>query len=164
MKSLFHLIIIFCFPIYGFAQKQATVNITGKIIDANNSTPLSYATVQLIRVNDDSLIDGIIADDNGAFILKGVDGEYYILIDFIGYEQFKMPNIKIEAHQKDYNVGIISLVMSAQNLDEVVIRAEKSIMEIAFDKKIFNVSKDLSNIGGSAIDILNNIPSVMVDG
>ncbi len=164
MKSLFHLIIIFCFPIYGFAQKQATINITGKIIDVNNSTPLSYATVQLMRTDDDLLIDGIISDDKGEFILKGVYGEYYILVDFIGYEQFKMPNFKIEAHQKDYNVGIMSLVMSAQNLDEVVIKAEKSIMEIAFDKKIFNVSKDMGNAGGSAIDILNNIPSVMVDG
>ena len=52
---------------------------------------------------------------------------------------------------------------SAKTLDEVTVQAEKSTMELALDKKIFNVGKDLANAGGTAADILTNIPSVAVD-
>jgi outer membrane receptor for ferrienterochelin and colicin len=36
-------------------------------------------------------------------------------------------------------------------------------MQFSLDKKIFNVGKDLANAGGSASDVLTNIPSVSVD-
>ena len=62
-----------------------------------------------------------------------------------------------------YDFGTIKLTSSANTLDEVVVQAEKSTMELSLDKKIFNVGKDLSNKGGSATDILSNIPSVSVD-
>jgi len=55
------------------------------------------------------------------------------------------------------------LAASSSTLDEVVVQAEKSTMVLALDKKIFNVGKDLSNAGGSASDILSNIPSISVD-
>ena len=48
-------------------------------------------------------------------------------------------------------------------LEEVIIQAERSSMQLSLDKKVFNVGLDLANAGGSAADILTNIPSVSVD-
>ena len=49
------------------------------------------------------------------------------------------------------------------NLDEVVIIAEKSTVDIRLDKRIYNVGKDMTVKGGSASDVLDNVPSVNVD-
>jgi hypothetical protein len=57
-----------------------------------------------------------------------------------------------------YQLGV-----SSNTLDEVVVQAEKSSVELSLDKRIFNVGKDLANAGGNATEILSNIPSVSVD-
>lgn len=50
-----------------------------------------------------------------------------------------------------------------KNIDEVTIRAEKSQIEFKTDKRVFNVGQDLISAGGSALDVLNNVPSVEVN-
>jgi len=87
----------------------------------------------------------------------------YAVIDFIGYKQLKFENFIITPEQSTYDIGIIKLILATTSLEEVVVQAEKSTMELSLDKKIFNVGKDLGNAGGSATEILNNIPSVTVD-
>lgn len=143
-----------------FAQK----GITGKIIDNQSKQPLSYATVQIYNSADEALITGGITDDKGIFQITSKTGEFYAIIDFIGYQSYKTDNFKIIDAKKNYDLGEIALKVAAATLDEVVVQAEKSTMEFALDKRIFNVGKDLGNTGGSAVEILNNIPSVLVDG
>lgn len=158
MKKILQLILILLLT-SPLAYTQVTI--TGKIMDDQSSAPLGYATIQLIKTADDALVGGALSEENGQFSLEASAGEYYLLLDFMGYQQLKTEAFTIA--NKDYDVGLIKLASQASTLDEVVVQAEKSTMEIGLDKRIFNVGKDLGNAGGSAIEILNNIPSVTVD-
>lgn len=155
-KSLRLLFALLLLAQFTFAQ----VKITGTVVDQQSGQALSYATIQLMQSADDALVSGGLTDDEGRFTIETRAGEYYLVLDFMGYQQ-----LKTEAFTpgKNYDAGVLQMASSVSTLDEVVVQAEKSSMEMALDKRIFNVGKDLGNAGGSAIEILNNIPSVTVD-
>lgn len=163
MKKIYFLLLFSITSFIIFAQSGNKVVIKGKIIDAQTETPLSYATIQIYNNIDNKLLTGDISGDDGQFNIETTSGEMYALIDFIGYKQLKSANFVITSEQTSYDIGIIKLASASTSLKEVVVQAEKSTMELSLDKRIFNVGKDLGNAGGSATEILNNIPSVTVD-
>ncbi|MFT6810379.1 MAG: ferric enterobactin receptor [Saprospiraceae bacterium] len=144
-------------------QSQIHV-LTGIIIDDQSEVSLSYATVQVHRIAGDILSGGGVSIDDGSFNIEIASGSYYAIVDYIGYEQLKIEAFTIDDNSGNLvDLGILRMSVSSATLDEVVVTAEQSTMEFALDKKIFNVGKDLGNAGGSAIELLNNIPSVIVD-
>lgn len=147
-----------------FAQNAKPAVLKGKVVDARTAAPLSYATVQIFKRADEALLGGGITDDDGLFTIEAQAGDLYALIDFMGYRQLKTADFSIPSGQTSYDLGIIKLESLVNTLDEVVVQAEKSTLELSLDKKVFNVGKDLGNAGGSAIEILSNIPSVTIDG
>lgn len=148
----------------GFGQNPKLASIKGKIIEAQSKTPLAYAAVRILKNSDSTLVSGGISDEKGQFSLEAPYGDYHAVVEFLGYQPIKIPSFSVSAGKNSLDLGTISLSASAQNLQEVVVQGEKSSMELALDKKIFNVGKDLANAGGTASDILSNIPSVSVDG
>ncbi len=68
-------------------------------------------------------------------------------------------NMGVKAQQDTAFRGVLGV----DTLGEVIVIGEKSSMQLALDKRIFNVGKDLANAGGSALDILMNIPAMSVD-
>jgi outer membrane receptor protein involved in Fe transport len=146
------------------AQTAKTAQIKGKIIEAQTKAPLAYAEVRILKNTDSTLVTGGISDDKGQVSLQVPYGQYYAVVEFLGYQAIKISNLVLSAEKTTLDLGQISLSASAQNLQEVVVQAEKSSMELTLDKKIFNVGKDLANAGGTASDILSNVPSVSVDG
>ena len=156
--------IVFALLFLNFTFLQAQKGLVkGKIIDAQSSVPLSYASIRVFKNADSSLMTGAITDDKGLFSMQTPVGQFYAILDFMGYKALKTAPFTISKEQMVYDFGTVKLTSSANTLDEVVVQAEKSTMELSLDKKIFNVGKDLSNKGGSATDILSNIPSVSVD-
>ncbi len=148
----------------GFGQNTKPANIKGKIIEAQSKAPLAYAAIRILKNSDSTLVSGGISDEKGQFSLDAPYGDYHAVVEFLGYQVIKIPSFSVSAGKNSLDLGTISLSASAQNLQEVVVQGEKSSMELALDKKIFNVGKDLANAGGTASDILSNIPSVSVDG
>ena len=144
-----------------FSQKPETpkITITGLIIDSNTKEPLEYATVVLNDVKTKQLSGGI-TDENGNFNIKANLGTYDISFEFISFKTVTIPNKVID---KSLDFGTIKLSEGSNTLDEVVIIAEKSTVEIRLDKRIYNVGKDMTVRGGSASDVLDNVPSVDVD-
>jgi outer membrane receptor protein involved in Fe transport len=145
------------------AQNNGKLKVTGKIIDGASNAPLGYASIRLFKTTDSSFVSGAITDETGGFIVDISAGTYYALSEFIGYKPQYTTNIKVSAANSPLNLGAIKVAASARTLDEVTVQAEKSSMELSLDKKIFNVGKDLANAGGTAVDILTNVPSVAVD-
>lgn len=159
-----HLLTAFFFICAGAnAQDPDKGIIKGKIVDSLTGAPVSFATIRIFNADDKKLINGDISHDAGDFSLPAAFGKYYAEIDFMGYESHKTVTIEISKGNPEVNLGTIKLTTSVNELDEVVVQAEKSTMELSLDRKIFNVGKDLANAGGSANDILMNIPSVSVD-
>lgn len=137
--------------------------VTGKIIDSDSKLPLEFATVTLMNAADSSIITGGITDGAGGFSIESRPGDYLVKIEFISYQSQYRDNIKLGKNNPKVDLGTIALSPDANLLNTVEVRADKSQLNIALDKKVFNVGKDLANRGGSATDILDNVPSVNVD-
>ena len=162
MKKTNLFFIIFTLTFFSvFSQKPQNdqFSITGKIIDSNTKEPLEYATV-ILNNQETKQLSGGITDENGNFNIKINTGTYDISFEFISFKTIKISNKIINS---SINFGTIKLSEDADELDEIVIIAEKSTVEIRLDKRIYNVGKDMTVRGGSASDVLDNVPSVDVD-
>ncbi len=144
-----------------FAQNAATI--TGKLIDSVSSIPLAFATVQVFDRNNKKLVEGKVVSETGGFSILLPFGAYYAVMEFTGYSAFTTNEFVLSIQNSKHDLGIVRLASKTTVLHGVVVQAEKSYMQLSLDKKIFNVGKDLANAGGSASDILTNIPSVSVD-
>ncbi len=138
--------------------------IKGKVIDSKTKLPVEYANISLFSYRDSSLKSGTITNTEGIFTLDNLHyGMYYLKVNFIGYESKLIPNIKVTPKSPTVFLGTIIYEPSVNQLDEVTVSDSKSLVEYKLDKKIVNVEQDLSSIGGNAIDVLKNVPSVQVD-
>ncbi len=146
-----------------FAQTGGKAQVKGKIIDALTNEPLSFASIRISNSTDNKLITGNITNEKGEFSIPAPYGSFIAEIEYMGYKNLKTANFSLSKDNSIHDFGSIKLESSANALKEVVVQAEKSTMEMKLDKRVFNVGKDLANAGGSASDILTNIPSVSVD-
>ena len=156
------LFICFFISISTFSQrvkKSDQISITGKVVDSKTNQALEYATIVLKNVTNQKISGGI-TDEKGTFNIKTTKGTYEISVEFISFKSKKYPKQNIS---KNLNLGTIKLSENTSSLDEVVIIAEKTTVDIRLDKKVFNIGKDLSIRGGNASDVLGNVPSVQVD-
>ncbi|WP_298781533.1 TonB-dependent receptor [uncultured Polaribacter sp.] len=145
-----------------FSQKKSSssnISITGKVIDANTNQPLEYATI-ILKNTKNLKVSGGITDINGNFNIKTPKGTYEIRVEFISFKTKEFPSQKIISNK---NFGTIKLQEDSDSLNEIVVIAEKSSVDIRLDKKIYNVGKDMTVKGGTASDVLDNVPSVDVD-
>ena len=158
--SLFFLVFTFTIlNVFGQKPQNNQLSIVGKIIDSNTKEPLEYATIVLKNQKTKQLSGGI-TDEKGNFNISVNPGTYDISFEFISFKTQEIPNKIINS---TLNFGTIELSEDTDKLDEIVIIAEKSTVEIRLDKRIYNVGKDMTVKGGSASDVLDNVPSVDVD-
>ena len=141
-----------------------TTKLSGKLIDAENNKPIAYASVVLYAAKDSSLISGSISSGDGTFSIEGFDfGKYYLIVKFVGYKRYTVNDIHINPKQMQKHLGELVIERASQNLSEVEVVAEQTTVEYKIDRKVVNVGKDISAKGGTAIEALENVPSVTVD-
>ncbi|MEK9603755.1 MAG: TonB-dependent receptor [Flavobacteriaceae bacterium] len=140
--------------------QQNTFEIKGIVIDQESQQPIPYATVVLGDKSSLQPITGVTTAEDGSFSVLSSTKEIYLEISFIGYQTIKREDI--QTGQKIVDVGKILLSEQSQMLNEVEVRGEKSTTEFKLDKRVFNVGKDLSSSGASALEVLDNVPSVTV--
>ena len=158
ISKLFLLNLLF-FPLFVFSQ-SVDVTLRGKVIEKDSGEPLEYATLVLKSISVPSQITGGITDMNGVFEVSVPKGSYRASIEYIGFKEFLIPQTVFNA---SLDLGTIALEISADQLDEIELVAEKTTVEVRLDKKVYNVGKDLTNSGATVSDALGNIPSVTVD-
>ena len=146
-----------------FSQTTGKAIVKGKVQDSLTAAPLGFASIRIFDSGAKKLVNGNITSESGEFSVDVPYGRYYAEIEFMGYNPFTTPEFSLSSQRAEHNFGILTLSPSVSTLEEVIVQAEKSSMELSLDKKIFNVGKDLANAGGTATDILMNIPSVQVD-
>ncbi len=135
--------------------------IEGQVQDASTREPLQYATISVFSQQDSALLTGGITNDQGVFYLEVPDQSIYLNVGYLGYLTHKIDELTFE--DGIASLGIIDVKPDEQVLKEVVVSAEKSQVTYELDKRVFNVGKDLSSAGGSAMDVLVNVPSVDVN-
>ncbi|MCC8094602.1 MAG: carboxypeptidase-like regulatory domain-containing protein [Tannerellaceae bacterium] len=146
------------------SANQASGSIRGKVVDANTSEPLEFVNVVLREKGVANAIPmGNITDLDGNFNIPNVPLESYILqISFIGYGTYEQ-DVVLSTGRSNINLQVIYLSEDTQTLNEVQVVGMRSQMRFEIDKKVFNVDQNIASTGGSASDILENIPSIEVD-
>lgn len=144
---------------------SAQNKLKAEIYDANKSLPVEYANLKLYSISDSAVIVGGFSDEKGTVKIDDVpNGEHYVIITAFGYDDYVIESVVINERKNRYDLGKLFISQeSSQALDEVEIRAEKEVIRTSFDKRVYSTEDDMTSQGGSATDILNNIPSVEVD-
>lgn len=144
----------------------SNITIRGKVIDKTTKIPLQFGTITLYNLKDSLVLTGNISDEQGTFLIKTQHKNFFIKIEFIAYQALIIDTIEFSNTHNQIDLGLIELVTNTNMMAEVEIRAEKSSVMMNLDKRVFNVGKDLTSTGGTAEDVLRNVPgiSVGIDG
>ena len=142
---------------------MAQGSVRGKIVDSATGEPVEFVNVVVNTKSDGKMAGGTITDEGGAFRIDGLKyGSYVLTVSYIGYRnvtrEFTLSQTAKSAHYKQ-----IALEEDSNVLNEVEVTGIRSQMKFEIDKKVFNVDQAIAATGGSASDILQNIPSVEVD-
>ncbi|MDX2045710.1 MAG: outer membrane beta-barrel family protein [Chitinophagaceae bacterium] len=153
--------------------------IFGKVVDEKNTKGIEAASVQLYLKSKDKaetaaqekLVSGMLTAKNGDFRLENlpVADSFRLLITAIGYKSAEtiivftaQPGRRGEPGVGEKDLGNIKLQIDAEVLQSVVVTAQRPALQMGIDRRVFNVEKSLVATGGTAIDVMKNIPSVTV--
>ena len=142
-------------------KMPAIGHVYGKIIDARTKEAVPFVSIAIYK--KDSLVGGCLAGNNGEFSLENLAfGSFNLKVSFIGFKTFQK-GIIITPQNIEQDIGNIKLETEETLLKSVEIVTDKSASEISIDRKVFNVDKDITVKGGTATDVMKNIPSVTLD-
>ncbi len=137
--------------------------IIGKVL-TENGTPIEYANIIIYKSDDSSLVTGGISKNDGSFEITDIpNGKYYLIANFIGFNKKMIDNIIIFPNDLTYNTGEIKLSISKTAIESVEVVADRARVEYKIDKKVVNVSQEVAASGGTAVEVLEGVPSVKVD-
>lgn len=152
------LLFSFFFSLSVYAQSQ--IEVTGKVLDASSRSPLEFTTVIFID-SEGTMVSGGITNQNGEFNIKVPAGTYTVRYEFLSFKTKDIENQVISKGNRE--LAPVYLEEDSAVLNEVVIRAETTEVQINLDKKVYNIGKDLTTSGATISDVLDNVPSVSVD-
>lgn len=159
----------------------------GKVIEAKSGKPIEYASVQLLQNKMDTVtkkrketvVAGMLTKANGEFSLENISimGQSKLKITVVGYKSFEQ-TVSFDIKMNGGNNGDMSAMMGAldKDLGNVKIELDEKLLEnvtvtassnpglrLGIDRKVFNVDKNIVSAGGTAVDVMKNVPSVSVD-
>lgn len=136
----------------------------GKIMDPSLKSAIAYANIALYSANDKKLISGAISKEDGTFLIDKIsNGDYYLVVKFIGYNTYTSTNYTISNTSLKVKLPLIELKVSSENIEEVEVVAQQRAIVYKMDKKIIDAESYSSAAGGTAVNILENVPSIAVD-
>ncbi len=160
LRILFVSIFIF-FSVNIFAQKGI---VSGRVIDSENSQPLEYASVAIYGAADSILINGTITGNSGNFkIEKLPSGVFYIRIQFLGHETFQTRSFEVLS-EGETKLGDLKILHSAQMMEEISVSGSRANASNKLEKQTYSSAQFETAKGGTAIDVLKNMPSIAVNG
>lgn len=138
--------------------------ISGYIYEKDSKQPIEFANVVIYSIRDSSLVTGGITDKNGFFSIDRIKyGKFFVEINFIGYAKHTIPQISIKPDKKNIDLGKIYLVINAEMLAEVSVEAEVNQVDYKLDRKVININQDILSSGATAVEALENVPSITTD-
>jgi outer membrane receptor protein involved in Fe transport len=155
----------------------------GKVVDAKTNKGIEAVSIQLIqnkfdtvtKKRKDTVISGMLTSKSGDFSLENLPimGNFKLKITAIGYKTieqkvaFEMKFGQGDMSQAlagiDKDLGNIKIEADAQVLESVTVTGSKALVTSSIDRKVFNVEKNLTSAGGTAVDVMRNVPSLNVD-
>ena len=137
-------------------------SVKGKVLDKQTNEALQYVNIRVAEAFSGKLVKGGITDAAGSFHINGLSyGQYKLQVTFVGYKTVER-KFAVSAEKKQAHFSMVYLSEDQQTLKEVQVTGQRSQMKLEVDRKTFSVDQVLAAAGGSASDLLENIPSVEV--
>lgn len=141
---------------------SAQTQVNGLVID-NSGVPLTYANIMLFSAVDSAFVKGEVAGEDGRFEFSGLKpGSFYCQVSMVGLSAKVTPAFEVNDQIGSLDLGTIVLSES-QDLEEVVVTANKAMIEVRADKLVFNVANSPAASGTNGLDLLAKAPGVTVD-
>ena len=135
--------------------------INGNLTDAK-SDPVIFANIALYNGSDSTLIKVEPSNEDGLFTFNNIDyGRYFMKISYVGFHDFIINEVNVDKPQ--INLGRLTLAESAKELQEVVVSAQRRIVEVYSDRMVFNVQGTINSAGDNGLDLLRKAPGVLLD-
>jgi iron complex outermembrane receptor protein len=166
LKRLFpYFFVVITLFLFSFRAKCAEKGIIrGKVVEEVGALPIPFAIISVFESGSEQPLTATQSDENGYFKLINLKpGTYKIKISYIGFATLFVNEIIITEKDFDKNVGNLKLSSEQSNLNEVVINAQKPLVEFGADIITYNVGSSVLAEGSTATDVLKNVPMVQVD-
>lgn len=153
------LFFILC-PLLLIAQQG---KIEAVVVDEETNEPIIGASAALLQQSNQTYIDGAQSDLEGKLVFSDIDfGTYVIRVTYVGKEDLVIKNVTLSS-QQPVKLGQVSMINDGKLIEEVVVEGRTPDMRLGIDKKVFDVSQSLISVGGSASELLENVPTLDVD-
>ncbi len=150
------------FSFVSFAQVKSG-KVAGTVIDGSAKT-IESATITLLRAKDSSVAKMSVADKTGKFVFEGVhDGKYIVSISAVGHEKGYSETFEINSANTSVILKTIELIPQAKTIGAVVVSSKKPLIEQKIDRTIVNVEASITDVGNSALEVLEKSPGISVD-
>ena len=138
---------------------QSTFQVSGKIVDGNNEG-FPFANVLLLRTSDSTLVKGSLTNEEGAYLLESIpSGSYYLQSSFLGFQP-----ISSREFQLSEDIEIPALILQeGETLGEVIVTAKKPLFTQKVDRLVINVENSIVSSGGTALEVLERSPGVVIN-
>lgn len=147
-----------------FRNMPAICKVIGTLQDSLTKAGLEFTSVAVLKARDSAIVGGALTNGKGQFSIEALQpGRYFLRISAIGYRKMDSKPFMLNPIDPTKDFGIVYVASSQKNLKEVEIQGERADYVNSLDKKIYNVERDLVSTGGTASDVLRNVPSVNVD-
>ncbi|MET4137770.1 TonB-dependent receptor [Pedobacter sp. UYP1] len=154
-------ILFLLLPILGSAQQISKVTISGTINDSKTKVTIPFGNIQLKTIKDSTLIAEKVTDVYGQFKLTDItSGKYMLTVSYMGYKKMELP-VLVGMLSAFLDLGNLDLEEDAQALNEIKIFSNQVIgISNKMDKKTFSVADNMSQEGGSVLQVMKNLPGV----
>ena len=163
MRNLLTLLVTILTLSISAQAQRGTGKVSGQVIDGNTKT-IESATITLLRVKDSSVAKISAANREGKFVFENVsEGQYIVSITAVGHTKGFSEVFEITSANSNVTLKTIELVPLAKNLTGVTVAAKKPLIEQKIDRMIVNVEASITNVGTSALEVLEKSPGVSID-
>ena len=160
MKQIFILLMI-----AGTLVSQAQTGkakISGDVIDGNQKI-IESATIALLRAKDSSTVKFSTADKSGKFVFENIlSGKYLVSVSAVGHQKGFSEVFEI-SETSSVQLKTIELIPQAKGMANVTVTAKRPLIEQKIDRTVVNVEASVTNVGATALEVLEKSPGISVD-
>ena len=142
------------------ASAQSKI-IAGTVKDVKNEV-IPGATVKLLRTADSTMVSGEITNGKGDFQFTALsNGVYFLAITAMGQNPYHSVLLTIDDTHSQIILPVILLLPAKNvNLNEVVVKAKRPLIEQDIDKTIVNVEAMISAATSNTLEVLEKTPGI----
>jgi len=157
-------LLVFIFNIFMsvFLCAQTNVSVSGIVKESTTKELIAYANVILKTKNDSTFISGTATNEEGRFTLSNVkSGNYFLEVSYLGFKTYNHA-FYVGDLSNYLDLGTIEIDEDSTVLNEIVLSDKTEVLSEKLDKKTFSLNDNVSQSGGSVLQVMQNLPSVTV--